>query len=163
MYREHADFVWRTAHHMGAAPQDLGDIVHDVFLIAHRRREDFEEGRPLRNWLFGITRNVVARAKTVERRQQTRLRPVPNPPPIQPSDVVERSEAVELLREFLGSLPETQRDVFFLHEVEGMSAPDIVDTLGVKLNTVYSRLRLARGRFNRFAARQAATLRRRHD
>jgi RNA polymerase sigma-70 factor (ECF subfamily) len=48
---------------------------------------------------------------------------------------------------FLEELPAPQREVFVLAELELESAPDIASALGVPLNTVYSRLRLARARF----------------
>ena len=49
-----------------------------------------------------------------------------------------------------------ERDVFFLAELEQMSAPEISDTLGVNVNTVYTRLRAARQAFSRFVARTRA-------
>ena len=164
LYRAHAGFVWRLAQHLGAPPGDLDDIVHDAFLIAHRRRHDFDPSRPARNWLFGITNNLVKRARTGQRRDATRLRPVPaddvqgNLPGA--DDLVLQEEGYALLQGFMKTLPDDQRDVFMLHDLESMSAPEVADTLGVKLNTVYSRLRLARKRFNRFATRLAAKDRR---
>jgi RNA polymerase sigma-70 factor (ECF subfamily) len=47
----------------------------------------------------------------------------------------------------LKALSEEQQAVFVLHELDEVSAPDIADALGIPLNTVYSRLRLARPRF----------------
>ena len=47
----------------------------------------------------------------------------------------------------LGALPAEQREVFVLADIEGLSAPEISDALEVKVNTIYSRLRLARKRF----------------
>ena len=41
-----------------------------------------------------------------------------------------------------------QRAVFLMHDLEGHSAPEISDAVNVPLNTVYSRLRLARKHFN---------------
>jgi RNA polymerase sigma-70 factor (ECF subfamily) len=41
-----------------------------------------------------------------------------------------------------------------LTEIESMSAPQIADALGLKLNTVYSRLRTARERFRDALARR---------
>ena len=38
-----------------------------------------------------------------------------------------------------------------LIDIEGMSGPEAAEALGEKLNNVYSRLRLARGRFREFA------------
>jgi RNA polymerase sigma-70 factor (ECF subfamily) len=62
-------------------------------------------------------------------------------------DVLSRREAVEAVSNFLDELDEPQRQVFYLADVEGMTAPEISAALGVKLNTVYGRLRLARKRF----------------
>jgi RNA polymerase sigma-70 factor (ECF subfamily) len=43
--------------------------------------------------------------------------------------------------------------VFVLADVEGMTGPEIADALGIAVNTVYSRLRLARRDFERALAR----------
>ena len=165
LYRAHARFVWRLAQHLGAPRDDLDDIVHDTFLIAHRRRHDFDPSRPVRNWLFGITSNLVKRAKTGQRCDAARLRPVPEDGIVsrQPGadDLMKQRQGYALLQEFVGTLGDDQREVFVLHDLESMSAPEVADTLGVKLNTVYSRLRLARKRFARFTARMGAKDRRR--
>ncbi len=42
---------------------------------------------------------------------------------------------------------ESRRAVFVMHELDGISMPDIVQALEIPLNTGYSRLRLARGEF----------------
>jgi len=47
--------------------------------------------------------------------------------------------------------------VFFLSDIEGLTAPEIAAALGVKLNTVYGRLRLARKRFEKVVAQQDST------
>ena len=47
----------------------------------------------------------------------------------------------------LDQLPMEQRAVFVLHELDEQSAPEVAEALGTPLNTVYSRLRLARERF----------------
>ena len=165
LYRAHARFVWRLAQHLGAPPNDLDDIVHDAFLIAHRRRHDFDPSRPARNWLFGITNNLVMRAKAGQRRDAARLRPVRQDGMVgnlpDADELVQQEQGYALLQEFIGTLSDDQRDVFVLHDLESMSAPEVADTLGVKLNTVYSRLRLARKRFSRFTSRVGAKDRRR--
>ena len=35
--------------------------------------------------------------------------------------------------------------MLLLHEIEEMTAPEIAEVMGIPLNTVYSRLRVARG------------------
>jgi RNA polymerase sigma-70 factor (ECF subfamily) len=63
---------------------------------------------------------------------------------------------VQLVQAILEGLDEDQREVFVLAELEELFAPEIARALGVKLNTVYSRLRLARVAFAEGAARQRA-------
>ena len=43
--------------------------------------------------------------------------------------------------------------MFVLMELEELSAPEVSEALGVPLNTVYSRLRLARADFERAVAK----------
>ena len=61
-----------------------------------------------------------------------------------PFDQTARSETQRALLAALEQLPEDQRLIFALTELEELSAPEIAAALGIKLNTVYSRLRLAR-------------------
>jgi RNA polymerase sigma-70 factor (ECF subfamily) len=44
----------------------------------------------------------------------------------------------------LAVLPLGRRAVFVLHEIEELTAPEVADILSIPLNTVYSRLRVAR-------------------
>jgi RNA polymerase sigma-70 factor (ECF subfamily) len=55
----------------------------------------------------------------------------------------------------LADLGEEQSEVFYLVEVEGLTAPEVASSLGVNLNTVYGRLRLARQRFEQMLAERA--------
>lgn len=53
------------------------------------------------------------------------------------------------MNRFLAELDPKQAEVFYLAEVEGLTAPEIAAALEIKLNTVYARLRLSRERFER--------------
>jgi RNA polymerase sigma-70 factor (ECF subfamily) len=44
-------------------------------------------------------------------------------------------------------LPLEQRAVMVMHDLDGCTAPEVAEALEVPLNTVYSRLRLARDKF----------------
>ena len=57
--------------------------------------------------------------------------------------------------EILDSLDPEKREVFVLCDVEEMTAPQVAELLGIKLNTVYSRLRTARQAFNAAAKARA--------
>ena len=66
-----------------------------------------------------------------------------------------RREAERIVTSFLEELDEPQRMVFYLSDIEGLTAPEIATALDVNLNTVYGRLRLARKRFERALALRA--------
>jgi RNA polymerase sigma-70 factor (ECF subfamily) len=155
IYGDHADFVMRCARHLRVGPEHVEDIVHDVFLVVHARLADFDPERAtLRSWLYGILRRVVSHHRRGSRRAERRLSLVP-PPPEQPAleEVIARLEAADLVDRFVAQLDDKKRPVFTLAEVEGMSAPEISRCLDIKLNTVYSRLRLARREFEKFIGR----------
>ncbi|MFY0534706.1 RNA polymerase sigma factor [Nannocystis pusilla] len=149
LYQAHADFVIRISRQLRAPAAQLEDVVHDVFLVVHRRIGEYDPDRgSLRAWLYGITRNVVLHRIRGQARAERRLRLLPEPEPRpEPDERLARSHAASLVQRFLDELDEDRRMVFALIEIEGMSAPEVAEALGVKLNTVYSRLRLARQQF----------------
>ena len=57
-----------------------------------------------------------------------------------------------MIQRFLAELPDDQREVFVLADIEGLSGPEIAQALGLELNVAYSRLRLARRKLRRFLA-----------
>lgn len=157
VYREHADFVYRVACQLGVDATHVEDVVHDVFLVVHRRLCEYD-GRSMRSWLYGIARRVVLHHHRGRDRAQrrTRLAPVPGAAP-DPEERTAVSEAVAIVESFVASLDDDQRAVFVLAELEGTPMPEIAEALGVKLNTLYSRLRLARRRFEKHLALHGAT------
>ena len=152
LYHEHADFVVRISRQLGAPAAQVEDIVHDVFLVLHRRLADHDESRgSMRAWIYGITRNVVYHQLRSDTRSERRLRLLPEPPPRRgPDDDLARAQASAAIDSFLAGLDEDRRMVFSLIDIEGMSAPEVAAALAVNINTIYSRLRLARQQFNHY-------------
>jgi RNA polymerase sigma-70 factor (ECF subfamily) len=150
VYREEFSYVYRTLRHLGARPSDVEDLAHDVFVVVHQRLADYDPARPIRPWLFGIAFRVAMRHRG---RLSTRSE-VPTAEPPEEEQGARRAEervaAREAWRLVLCALDEIeldQRGVLVMHDLEGHPAPDIAEAFGVPLNTVYSRLRLARGKF----------------
>lgn len=155
VYADQADFVMRCARHMRVGPEHVEDIVHDVFLVVHAKLAAFDPDRAtMRSWLYGILRRVVSHHRRGDRRREKRISLVPPmPEALGPDEHLARAEAAALVDRFIAGLDDKKRPVFTLAEVEGMSAPEISRCLDVKLNTVYSRLRLARREFEAFVRR----------
>jgi RNA polymerase sigma-70 factor (ECF subfamily) len=58
-----------------------------------------------------------------------------------------RAQAAAKVKRILDKMDEDKRLVFVLVELEQLSVPEVAEMLEIKLNTAYSRLRLARAEF----------------
>lgn len=155
VYREHWRYVWRCARKLGVADDRLEDVLHDVFVVVCRRLDEFEGRSSVNTWLYGITFRVVQEHHRKLGRDR-RPAPATSGSVAGPEEHVQRVEAAKLLGELLAELDEDKRMAFVLTEIDGMSPNAVAEMLGVSVNTVYSRLRLARERLDRAVARRKA-------
>lgn len=157
LYRDHADFVWRTIRRLGVDDEAAEDVVQEVFIVVRRRLPDYEGRGSARSWLFAIARGVTANWRRSRDRTERRLRLVPTPTPAgTPEDDLGRVRTARRVRDVLGQLEPKQRLVFELVDIEGMSGREVAEGLRVSVNTVHSRLRLARRRFRKLMEAQLA-------
>lgn len=156
VFDAHATFVWRVLRRLGVPDADAEDAVQEVFIVVHAKGGEYEERGSIRSWLFAISRQVAShRRRTYARSERTRAElPVSGTSADDPHEAALRSEAVAIVHEFLGQLSDGQAMVFYLSDVEDMTAPEIATSLEVNVNTVYGRLRLARQQFEAFVARR---------
>lgn len=160
IFKEHHDCVWRTLRAMGLSPSQVDDAVQEIFLVAHRRRADYDGRASVRAWLLGIARKVAPRILGRAARGRS-LSVEELRAPGDADERLERTRAARRVARFLSTLDEDQRRVFVLAEIEGFTAVEIAQIVGASVNTVYSRLRLARARFSRMSARVRAAQERR--
>src|SRR5262245_22808452 len=157
LYQAHFGFVWRTLLHFGVPSAQAEDAAQEVFVTLHRRLDDYDGTTQLRSWLWGICRGVAQTQRRSAQRADRRASVAPPPSPSLPPDAaLERQRAAAIVQELLEGLPPDLRDVFVLIEIEGVSAAEAAAAVGANLNTVYSRLRLARAAFERAGARLRA-------
>ena len=159
LYDAHVDFVWRNLRRLGVPESEVEDGTQEVFVVAHRRFAEFEDrGHGPRAWLF----QIVLRVASGNRRHRRRHPEVPDggsaldretvePPQ---ADAFARREAISKLDAALSTIDLTRRAVLVLHEIEEMTAPEIAQVLAIPLNTVYSRLRVARGELEQALTRR---------
>lgn len=164
IYRDHVDYVWRIARSLGVPADAAEDVTQEVFLCVHHRLHTFRPGGSLRAWLFGITRNLVLHDRRSHARRERRHAALPQPADgdREPDAAVEVQQAAELMQSFLDELDLDKRLVFQMAEIEEMTADEIAEALAIPPGTVYSRLRAARARLDRFRLRLHARSERRH-
>ncbi len=159
-YESHVDFVWRVSRRLGVRADRLEDAVQDVFVVVHRRLPELDPRVPPRAWLYRIAQNVAH-----EHRRRTRRGdhdPLPDDlvdAATDPERNAARGQQIALVDRLVRGLSEERRAVFVLAECEQMTAPEIAEALEIPLNTVYSRLRLARADFESALDRHRRTAR----
>jgi RNA polymerase sigma-70 factor (ECF subfamily) len=159
VYDTYFPYVWRSVRRLGVPESQVDDVVQEVFIVVHRRLADFEARSTLKTWLYGIALRVArvhrARYRKTEGPELDADRQRA-PEATRPDERAANAEAVQLVQAILDGIDDEQREVFVLAELEQLSVPEIARALDVKLNTVYSRLRLARAAFAEGAARLRA-------
>jgi RNA polymerase sigma factor (sigma-70 family) len=133
------------------------DAFQAVFLVLARKAALLHNGEALTGWLHGVSYRVALRARRDSARRHKHERRVPprtNPPAWE----LGWHELQTVLDEEVEQLPLPYRAVFVLCCLEGLSKAEAADQLGVKENTVSSRLARARKRLQESLARRGISL-----
>ena len=159
VHEQHADFVWRSLQRLGVRDSDLEDALQDVFLVVHRKLDTFDGSARLTTWLYGIALRVAAahrRRAHIRREEMTPdLEGTQSAAADDPEAALLQSESRRRLESVLDSMSLEKRAVFVMFEIEGLTAVEIAEIVGVPVGTVHSRLYAARGEFARAAERWA--------
>ncbi len=124
---------------------DAEDDAQEAFMVALARLDDCRTPDRFAGWLMTIVRN---RARNLVRREVLRVTDVvPETAAARgrtPEKEAEHTELRERLETALRRLPEIQREIVLLHDLEGWRHREIADHLGIPPGTVRSHLHFAR-------------------
>ncbi|MBL8921458.1 MAG: RNA polymerase sigma factor [Myxococcaceae bacterium] len=150
IYEEHVERIWRFIERLGVPDRHLDDATQDTFVIAHRQLKAFRRESSVSTWLHGIALRV---AKDYRRREERKggwqeLSPEAREDSATPFERAASREQLDVVLKLLQHLDDTQREVFVLVELQGLTAPEVAELTETNVNTVSTRLRAARLRFN---------------
>jgi RNA polymerase sigma factor (sigma-70 family) len=128
------------------------DLVQDVIYQFLRSADAGSAIEDVTSWLYRAARNRIV--DWYRKRDRSRLESPDRDSEIAeveaadvdhrgPQSRLESAELWEAFLEALDELPEDQRQVFILHELEGVPFSEIAEMTGIKLNTLLSRKRYA--------------------
>ena len=149
LFREHVSYVVHTLRRLGVREADLEDVAHDVFLVVHRKLGDYDPARPIKPWLFGIAMRVaLGYRRRAGHQREVLVDEVHDAGEGARADAtLEQERRRRMVHAALEAIQDQRKQVFILHDLDGVAMPDIAAALGIPLNTGYSRLRLARQEF----------------
>jgi len=159
LVERYGDRVYRLALRITGSPEDAEEVAQDALWTAGRKIHMFKGDSAFGSWLYRITANA-AYMKLRSRRAKAREIALEEVLPaldgdgahFEPIDdwsrrVDERALQGELrgvLERAIAELPTDYRTALVLHDVEGMSNPDIAEALGISLPAVKSRVHRSR-------------------
>ena len=150
----HKDLVHRVAMQITKNSDDASDVLQDAFLKVYDSINAFRQESAFETWLYRIVVNLSIDAVKKRKRQQesmaslSEVSDVHQSQDIQqdPTRQAEKNELQEWVTQAVNSLSIKHRAVVILHELEGLSHPQIADILDCSEGTVRSRLHYARKR-----------------
>lgn len=149
LYRTEAPHVMKTLRRLGVRSADVEDSAVEVFVALHRHWAQYDPTRPARPWVRAFAVRVAAdyrKSARIRREVADDNADAHDASPGADERLIDR-EKQRLVLEALDGIDPERREVFVLHELEECPMPEVAQTLGVPLNTAYSRLRLGREEF----------------
>jgi RNA polymerase sigma-70 factor (ECF subfamily) len=131
----------------GTDARDLDDLVQATFLEALRSAKNYRGDAPVHRWLFGIAAHCVRHHVRSEIRRKTfatRYAEAPKRKITEPVMHVERAQLIQRVRAALDELPEKQRTVYVMCELEEISGVEVARILDMREGTVWRLLHQAR-------------------
>lgn len=131
--------------------EDAEDAAQESFIVALQRLDDCRDPDRFAGWFMTIVRN---RSRNLIRRESLRdMERVPEATPSllgAPDRDAEASELKALLEAGLRELPDVQREIVLLHDLEGWKHREIAERLSLPSGTVRSHLHFARKALRKF-------------
>ncbi len=143
-FEEKQEFIRGTFHSFGVADDDVDDLTQELFMVLRGTWHQYDPGRGLRPYLFGIAFRIAAAHHRKRKREVPmglikRRGEVPAP-----DQVLQEKERRAVLAAILERIPSPRRAVLVRHELEEIAMADVAVELSIPLFTTYSRLRKAR-------------------
>jgi RNA polymerase sigma-70 factor (ECF subfamily) len=154
LLERHQAQVYRFGMKMCRDPEDAQDVLQDTLLAMARSVRDFRGASSISTWLYTIARSFCIKkrrrskfAPEPERSLDTEAAPEASRLPDSardPEEVLAGKRVRSALETAIGALEPKYREVLLLRDVEGLSAPEVAEVLGVTVQAVKSRLHRAR-------------------
>jgi RNA polymerase sigma-70 factor, ECF subfamily len=163
LVRRHQNRVYSAAFRILGNVEEAEEVVQDTFVRVHQNLDRFRHQSSFSSWLFRICHNLCMDLMRLKQRRsgvltilpfETRSQEEPELPLSRlnqmadempgPAQLLEEIEQGQMIAESLQKLPQNQRVVLVLHDIEGFSYQEIADIVGERIGTVRSRLHYGR-------------------
>lgn len=148
----HQDRLYRLAYRLIGNHEDALDAVQEVLLRLLRALPSFRGEARFSTWLYRLAANTCVDCRRQQRAPRTEAlhADLPDDTPEQdPDHQCEKGFRTTVVEHALRELPDDQRLVLVLRDLEGLSNPAAAEVLGIEVGTLKARLHRARGALRR--------------
>jgi len=144
---EIAPVVHRFGMRMCRHEADAEDVLQDTLLSVATHLKEYEGRSSLASWVFTLARTACARRRRGLKNQAHLPEEAAGQPQATgdtPEHEASDRELRGVLSDALSALSDDQREVLLMRDMEGLSAAEVADSLGIGVDAVKSRLHRAR-------------------
>jgi RNA polymerase sigma-70 factor, ECF subfamily len=145
LVERHMDRAFRIGYRLLGHREDAEDLVQDAFLTVLEKIDTFQTGRRFAPWFHRIVVNRGLNAR--EARSIRRVEQIPETVASHGSSPARHAEQVDLRERIdaaIADLPERQRTIVELFELDGFTGAEIAEMLDISAGTVRWHLHEAR-------------------
>ncbi|WP_437973623.1 sigma-70 family RNA polymerase sigma factor [Sorangium sp. So ce295] len=154
LIERHQAQVYRFGMKMCRDPEDAKDVLQETLLAMARGIRDFRGASSISTWLY-----TIARGFCLKKRRRSKFAPVEErsldaeaapeatqvaDPAKGPHEELAGRQVERAIEQAIAALDPKLREALILRDVEGLTAPEVAEVLGVGVQAVKSRLHRAR-------------------
>jgi len=155
LIEKHQQVAYNVAYRMVGNEEDAKDMTQEAFIKVFKSIGSFREDSSFSTWLYRIVMNtckdelrkkkikVVSIDRDIEVGESSVSFEIPDQT-YSPEVVYEKKQLHQMLSQALTELPETNRIVVIMRDVQGFSYEDIAECINVPVGTVKSRINRGR-------------------
>lgn len=131
--------LFRFAFRLLGSSEEAKDVVQEVFIKVWNGREQMTDIQNMEAWCMRITKNLsLDRLRSKQRRATDSMEEGFDiqHESLSPHETTEMGESMVRIHELIAALPEKQRQVIHLRDVEGYSYNEICEILELDMNQV---------------------------
>ncbi len=155
LFAEYHQRLYRYTLSLLRDPAEADDATQETLVRAVRQIESLRDGQALTTWLYRIATHVCFDRLRQRGRDKT-IGPADEPYDLEQAEddapsleqIIERSDMSACVQRYLDGLSDSYRAVILLHDLDGLTNPQIAEALGLSLATVKIRLHRARVRLH---------------
>lgn len=153
---EYQVYAYNIAYRMLGNAEDAKDITQEALIKVYKSISKFKETSNFSTWLYRIVMNTckdelkkrkevtLSLDKEIETKDGTVSIEIGDER-LNPSKILERNEVSHLVQEAINTLPDSNRMVIVLRDIQGLSYEEISQVIKEPIGTVKSRINRGRG------------------